>query len=157
MLVAGHDEEGALGVVLNRRLEVEVREGAPGLAQLVPDGERVHQGGPVQPTGALVLAEFEDPDAAGLLVLGSIGLPSADMAIEELAEATRRARVFAGHGGWGPGQLDAELENGDWIVASPEPGDVFTSDADGLWSAVLERKGGRYALLARMPVDPRVN
>ena len=66
-------------------------------------------------------------------------------------------RVFAGLAGWGPGQLESELERDDWIVEPAIAEDVFTADADGLWSTVLERKGGQYALVARMPPDPSVN
>ena len=157
VLVAEHDEEGALGLVLNRPLEAAVADGAPDLAALVPDGARVHWGGPVQPAGGLVLVDFEDPGAAGLLVLGSVGLPAADADADDLAAVTRRARVFAGHAGWAPGQLDAEIEADGWITARAEPEDVFAADAESLWGAVLERKGGQYALVARMPPDPSLN
>jgi putative transcriptional regulator len=157
VLVAEHDEEGALGLVLNRPLDAAVADGAPDLAALVPDGARVHWGGPVQPEGGLVLAEFEDPAAAGLLVMESVGLPSADADVEDLAGITRRARVFAGHAGWGAGQLDAELEADGWITAEAETGEVFAEDAESLWAAVLQRKGGEYALVARMPPDPSLN
>ncbi len=157
VLIAQHDEDGALGLVLNRPLEVLVADGVPELAELVPEGARVHWGGPVQPEGGLLLAEFDDRDAAGLLVLGSIGLPATDISGEDLAAGTRRARVFAGHGGWGPGQLDAEVEGEGWIIASADPEDVFAEDAESLWRTVLDRKGGEYALVARMPDDPRMN
>ena len=66
-------------------------------------------------------------------------------------------RVYAGYAGWGPGQLEQELSEHAWIVVQAEPDDVFAEDADGLWSAVLRRRGGPYALLAQMPPDPRVN
>jgi putative transcriptional regulator len=74
-----------------------------------------------------------------------------------LAAATRRARAFAGYAGWSPGQLEGELEREDWIIASPETDDVFSDEGLALWSSVLRRKGGRYELIARMPVDPSVN
>jgi putative transcriptional regulator len=157
VLVAEHDEEGALGLVLNRPLETEVSEGAPDLVELVPDGDRVHWGGPVQPSGGLVLVDFDDPELAGHLVLGSVGLPGADTESEELLAVARRARVFAGHAGWGPGQLDSELEADGWIVLPAEKEDVFSEDAESLWTVVLERAGGEYALVARMPPDPRMN
>ncbi|HEV2074874.1 MAG TPA: YqgE/AlgH family protein [Thermoleophilaceae bacterium] len=156
VLIAEHDEEGALGLVLNRRLELAVADVVPELDPLAPNG-RVHAGGPVRPSGALILAEFEEPGAAGLLVVGSVGLPAADMEVDDLVGAASRARVFAGHGGWGPGQLDTELEADGWIVLPAEPDDVFTADSEGLWATVLERQGGEYALLARMPADPRMN
>ena len=65
--------------------------------------------------------------------------------------------MFAGYAGWGEGQLDAELESGDWIAHAAEPEDVFTDEPEQLWSTVLTRMGGSYALLARMPLDPSVN
>ncbi len=114
-------------------------------------------GGPVQPTSIVCLAEFIDPAAAGLLVLGRIGFPAADAGVEELARATERTRVFAGYAGWSEGQLDAELEQGNWIAHTAIPEDVFTDAPEELWSSVLTRKGGKYALLARMPPDPSVN
>lgn len=157
VLVAEHDEEGALGLVLNRPLETEVAEAAPELALLASDGDLLYSGGPVQPSGAVVLADFVDRDAAGLLVLGSIGLPASEQEPDALAEAVTRARVFAGHSGWGPGQLDAELEADGWIVGPAEPDDVFAEDAPALWATVLARMGGEYTLLARMPEDPRMN
>jgi putative transcriptional regulator len=68
-----------------------------------------------------------------------------------------RARVFAGYAGWGPGQLETEIERDDWIVEGGRPGDVFDADPPSLWSRALERKGGQYRLVARMPLDPSLN
>ena len=90
-------------------------------------------------------------------MLGRIGFPAPDAGIDELTEATARRRVFAGYAGWGEGQLDAELDQGDWIAHTAMPDDVFTRCAGGAVERVLTRKGGRYALLARMPPDPSVN
>ena len=59
VLVADHDENGAAGVVLNRRAGVTVAEAAPPLAELVGPEETLYLGGPVQPQSAVVLAEFE--------------------------------------------------------------------------------------------------
>jgi putative transcriptional regulator len=69
----------------------------------------------------------------------------------------RRARVFAGHAGWGPGQLEDELAEDAWIIEPPRREEVFTDDPDDLWAAVLRRKGRRYALLSTMPPDPSLN
>jgi putative transcriptional regulator len=157
VLVGLHSDEGAMGLVLNRPSAVTVSEAVPQLEQAVSDAERVFVGGPVQPTSVVFLAEFLDPAPAGLLVLGRIGFPAPDAGIEELIEATDRGRVFAGYAGWGEGQLDAEIAQGDWIAQAALPEDVFTAVPDELWSAVLTRKGGSYALIARMPPDPSVN
>jgi putative transcriptional regulator len=157
VLIGVHNEDGAMGVVLNRPSSMIVGEAVPQLQDAVGALEPVYVGGPVQSDSVMFLAEFLDPSPAGLLVLGRIGFPAPDAGIEELAEATARRRVFAGHAGWGRGQLDAELANEDWIAHPAQPEDVFTQEPEELWSTVLTRKGGSYALVARMPLDPSVN
>jgi putative transcriptional regulator len=157
VLVGMHGEDGAMGVVLNRPSTSTVGEALPQLENVLGATETVYMGGPVQPNAIVFLAEFYEPELAGALVLGRIGFPAPEADTEQLAEATARARVFAGHAGWGPGQLDGEIEGGDWISHPAQPQDVFTDDPETLWSDVLTRKGGSYALLARMPLDPSVN
>jgi putative transcriptional regulator len=156
VLIAEHTEEGAMGLVLNRPSETSVAEAVPEL-DAIAGQDLVHVGGPVAPTSVVILGDYADPDDAGLLVVGGVGLPAADSDLDDLMVATYRVRIFAGHAGWGPGQLDEEMEREDWIVAQALPEEVFTDDPDGLWSAVLARKGGQFALVARMPLDPSVN
>jgi putative transcriptional regulator len=157
VLVCQHTDEGALGLVLNRRGELVVGEVAPELAGLMGEEAVIDSGGPVQPDALLVLGEFEDPSYAGLQVVGAVGLMGDGREISDLASVTRRARAFAGYAGWGPGQLDAELERDDWFVAPAGIDDIFNPDAEELWRRVLERKGGHFVLVARMPIDPSVN
>jgi putative transcriptional regulator len=156
VLVGEHSEEGALGVVLNRASETPVQEAVPELAELAEDVGPVHVGGPVQTSAIVVVADFAEPERAAALVLDSVGFLPSETDPLELGEL-RRARVFVGYAGWGPGQLDDELAEGSWIVEPALPDDVFTDEPDGLWSAVLRRKGGPYRLLATMPPDPSLN
>src|SRR6266511_222580 len=105
---------------------------------------------------SVVLIADHDEDA-GLLVFDSIGFLLGDVD-PDVAQRLRRARVFAGYAGWGPGQLEAELEEeGGWIVEPALPVDPFTDEPENLWSHVLRRKGGQYAILATMPPDPSLN
>jgi putative transcriptional regulator len=157
VLIGAHSAEGAMGVVLNRPSAVTVGEAVPQLEQAVGELETVYVGGPVQPNSIVFLAEFLDPSPAGLFVLGRIGFPAPETDIDELADAIARRRVYAGYAGWGEGQLDEELDQGDWIAHPAQPEDVFTEDPEDLWARVLARKGGAYALMARMPLDPSVN
>ncbi len=157
VLVGAHGEDGAMGVVLNRPTPVSVADAVPQLQAVVGEQEPVFVGGPVQPESVVVLAEFLEESAAGLLLLGRIGFPAADAELEQLAQATVRARVFAGYAGWSQLQLDAEVQSGDWITHAPQPADIFTDAPEDLWSSVLTRMGGSYALIARMPLDPSVN
>jgi putative transcriptional regulator len=156
VLVGEHSDEGALGVVLNRSSGATIAEALPELAPLVNGAETVHVGGPVQPSAVVVVAEFEEPDEAETLILGDIGFLPSEVDPDVIGEL-RRARVFAGYAGWGPGQLDYELEEGSWIVEPAVPDDVFTADPDELWSEVLRRKGGPFGVLSLMPPDPSSN
>jgi len=157
VLIGVHNDDGAMGVILNRPSETMVAEAVPQLEAVVDSQEQVYVGGPVQPSSVVLLAEFLDPTPAALLVLGRIGFPAGATDVDGLAESTDRRRVFAGYAGWSSGQLDEEIEQGDWIAHPAVPDDVFTEVPENLWAAVLERKGGSYALLARMPMDPSVN
>jgi len=156
ILVIAHDDEGAVGLVLNRQSDAEVAEAVPPLRPLVDLGDVVSVGGPVQPEAVCVLAEWEDPDEAGTIVFEDVGLMAGDAAVDDVVPATRRRRVFAGYAGWSAGQLESELEEPSWIVADARVEDVF-GEARDLWAEVLRRKGGPYTLLATMPEDPSLN
>ncbi len=157
VLIVEHNEEGALGLVLNRPSETSVGDAVPQLGALIDPDEQLFIGGPVQPSAVIVLSEFEDPTDAALLAFDDVGVLGTAPSDEDLAVNIRAGRAFLGHAGWGPGQLDGELERGDWILEPAKLEDAFSGDARGLWSEVLTRKGGSYALVARMPADPSMN
>jgi putative transcriptional regulator len=156
VLIGHHDPDGAVGVVLNQPLAATVAEAAPPLSPLVPSGEPVFRGGPVQPESAVVLADFENPDRAGVLALDTIGFLPEESDPDSLG-GLRRARVFAGYAGWSAGQLEAEMEEDAWHAAPALPGDVFTNDPERLWGAAVRRLGPGFRLLATMPRDPTQN
>jgi len=157
VLVAEHGEDGAMGVVLNRPSETTVGEAVPDLADVAGADSPVFVGGPVQPQAVLVLAEFEEPDDAAAVVIGDLGFARADRDLDELADSTRRARVFAGYSGWSPGQLEAELEEESWLVEPIGEIDLLGDPADDLFGTALRTKGGSYRILALMPDDPQQN
>ena len=158
VLIAEHNEAGAMGVILNRPAQVTVAGAVPELEELAEHDEAVHLGGPVGESSVTVLAEFADLDAAAMLIDDDLGfLGSQADAHEHLADVVNRARVFAGHAGWEPGQLEAEMEEESWIVEPALREDVFTEDPEGLWSSLLRRKGGEYVVIATMPDDPTLN
>ena len=157
VFVTAHTEEGAVGLILNRRSDATVRDAVPQLAPVTDLDEAVFVGGPVNPDGVAVLAEFHDPDEAGVVVIEDIGFVALDDALEDGAPDLERTRVFAGVAGWGPEQLEDELERDDWIIESADLDDIFTEEPEDLWSSILRRKGGQYELVARMPLDPSLN
>ena len=156
VLVGEHNADGAVGVVLNRALNVTVLQTVPALSELVPPNDPLYEGGPVQRASPVLLAELDDPELADVLAFGSVGFLVGDVP-DELGPRILRARVFAGYSGWAPGQLEAELAADTWIVDPARADDVFTDSPDLLWSRVLERKGPEFRVLSRMPYDPSMN
>jgi putative transcriptional regulator len=159
VFIAEHSDDGAMGLVLNRPSEAPVAEAIPDLGWVADSAaENVYVGGPVAPNGVIVLAEWDDPSQAVVLIDDDLGfVPGDSEDIDTLAAAVRRARVYAGHAGWGPGQLEDELAEEAWIVEAPLREELFSDDPEGLWSAVLRRKGREFALLSTMPPDPSLN
>ncbi|MEU1543111.1 MULTISPECIES: YqgE/AlgH family protein [Streptomycetaceae] len=165
VLLLDHDEEGSLGVVLNRPTPVGVGDVLEPWAGLAGSPQVVFQGGPVSLDSALGLAvvpgeprDGEDAEPLGWRrVFGAIGLVDLEAPPELLAAEMGSLRIFAGYAGWGPGQLEDELVEGAWYVVESEPGDVFSPDPDQLWRSVLRRQRSELAMVATYPDDPSLN
>ena len=157
VLLTAHTDEGAIGLILNRPSDATVDEAVPRLSPLAGDDAPVFAGGPVNPSGVSMLAEFEDVSEAGVEVFGDIGFVALDAALEGDPPELRRRRVFAGVASWAGGQLEQELESEDWILEPASNDDVFADHPERLWESVLQRMGGSYAVVARMPYDPSLN
>lgn len=159
VLLLDHDEEGSLGVVLNRPTPVDVGDILESWGGLGGDPGVVFQGGPVSLDSALGLAVI--PGDEGPLgwrrVHGAIGLVDLETPPELLARALGSLRIFAGYAGWGPGQLENELTEGAWYVVESEPGDVSSPRPERLWRAVLRRQRSELAMVATYPDDPSLN
>ncbi|WP_406286255.1 YqgE/AlgH family protein [Embleya sp. NBC_00896] len=154
-----HDEDGTLGVVINRPSPVDVNDVLVPWSKIVSEPSVVFQGGPVAMDSALAIASV--PGGAEPLgwrrVHGGLGLVDLDVPPELVASDFGSMRVFAGYAGWGPGQLETELKSGAWYVVDSEPGDAFTPHPDRLWRAVLRRQVGELAMVATYPEDPTLN
>ncbi len=160
VLLLEHSENGALGVILNRPTDTPTREALPGrLTGPLPDDAVVHEGGPCEPGSVLLLGEFRDAGAhlGGTPVIGALRVVEPDADLRNIEDQVLGLRAFGGYAGWGGGQLEGEIADDGWIDAECLPDDVFCDDPEGLWSTVLERKGGNYRLVARMPLDPSLN
>lgn len=162
VLLLDHDDEGSLGVVLNRPTLVGVGDVLESWAELAGRPQVVFQGGPVSLDSALALAvvpgESGTADPLGWRrVHGAIGLVDLEAPPELLAAELGSLRIFAGYAGWAPGQLEDELADGAWYVVESEPGDVFSPDPEQLWRSVLRRQRNELAMVATYPDDPSLN
>lgn len=153
ILLADHGDDGALGFVINRPTKMVVSQESP-VTEMGPIEETVFSGGPVQQGLLSVIAEFEAPEVSPHGIFGNVGF----LDLEDPARpGIKRARVFAGYSGWGPGQLENEIEEGSWVTTDPTADLVFRVPPEHVWQEALRRMGGEYALMATMPYDPGMN
>jgi putative transcriptional regulator len=152
-----HHDEGAIGVVVNRPTEEELDGPLDRWIDLEAPPGGVFAGGPVELDALIALARTRTPvtepaeflsPVTGLIVSADL---TADPAL--VAPAVDGVRIFRGYAGWGPGQLDAEIEAGAWLVLDAQVDDLFGDDPDQLWRTVLRRQPGRLAWLANAPDD----
>jgi putative transcriptional regulator len=158
VLLLEHGPNGAVGLVLNRPSEMPVAAALPGWELHTSEPGRVFVGGPVAEDAAIALgvARHAGAGAGWEPLVGSVGTIDLHRDPYEVGGEISSVRIFAGYAGWGPGQLEAELEGNAWLVVAAQPEDA-TSDPDDLWRRVLLRQGGSIAWLANAPVDPTVN
>lgn len=146
VLLLTHGEDASIGVVLNRPSTTQVAEVLPRWEDLAADPAVVHVGGPVQPEVAIALGLGADLEVATI-----------DLDGDPLLAAVREIRVFAGYAGWSPGQMEAEVAEGAWVVVDARPLDAFSAAPEDLWPAVLRRQPGTLAWMANLPEDVSVN
>lgn len=159
ILLLDHDQDGALGVVVNRAADLEVERVLADWSGTVSEPGVLFMGGPVGTDSALAVAEVIDStDPPGWReCFGRIGLVDLDVPPALLVGAIQRMRIFAGYAGWGSGQLEAEIAEGAWYVVPSLPDDVFSLEPEGLWRRVLRRQRDQMAYLATYPDDPTQN
>lgn len=157
VLVLEHNDDGALGVVLNRPRLVSGGDAVPQWADRLAFPSRLHSGGPVSEGSVIGLALGPAGGIDGLSpLLGQLGVVDLHRSPEELPDV-EPVRLFAGYSGWSAGQLEAELLAGGWIVVDALPEDALTPSPEELWQAVLGRQPGLLGHLAGYPDDPRLN
>ncbi|MGH3915248.1 MAG: YqgE/AlgH family protein [Pseudonocardiaceae bacterium] len=162
VLIIEHSVGGTLGVVLNRPSDVAVHDVLPSWGPHATMPQALYLGGPMEQRAALCVAALPaGMDAAsteGMISLrGTLALVDLDTDPKVMAPRLRGLRVFAGYAGWDQGQLDEEIERGDWVVVPALADDVLAPPGTDLWGRTLRRQGLPLALLATYPLDPAQN
>jgi putative transcriptional regulator len=163
ILVLDHDEDGALGVVINRPSELPLEAVLPGWSATVTAPAHLFHGGPVAVDSAVAVgfaaaAAAAGPGSGGFkLMVGGFGLVDLDADPGLVAVDIVGMRVFSGYAGLGAGQLEDEIEEGSWYVVQALPEDLLNPDPQTLWRRVLRRQIGDLAYVANFPDDPTMN
>lgn len=162
VLILEHNDDGALGLILNRPSVTRVADALPRWADLAAEPASVFLGGPVEPQAAICLADAgAGTSPVGWRRLegsaGPIGVLDLTSDPGDFAAAGARLRVFAGYAGWSADQLEGEISIGGWYVVDSRPSDVLIEEPGELWRDVLRRQGGSLAMVSTFPPDPRLN
>ena len=143
ILLAQHDRNGALGIVINRPLAQ--RPIATLLAALgvdaagVTDSVLIFLGGPVSPNVAFALHSTEYHGAHTLDIDSHVALSDAAGVLRDIGtgHAPKQSLIAFGYAGWAPGQLDDEIAQGAWVAAPENPALVFDTDRTKVWTEAL--------------------
>lgn len=147
VLLTEYGPHGAMGFILNYRLEVNLVPGLPALVQ------ELRCGGPVGDDSLFIVHNAENfpgsvKIAEGLYIGGDLfGLDP--LKADSIA--------FLGYAGWGQRQLEAEIRQNSWAVCEATPNDLFLANPDTLWEDVMCRIGDKHAYMTLFPVNPRMN
>lgn len=150
VLLLQHDDDGCVGVVLNRPTEERVVDHLPHWANHVPDPGTVHYGGPVDPAVAIGLSLAGDGMPTGVPGLTLVDLSS------EPDDGSHPVRIYSGYSGWGSDQLETEIALGSWYVVQASPDDPFDAYQEQ-WQRVLRRQPGFLSIVSTFPDDPTLN
>lgn len=150
ILMLQDDDDGTIGVVLNRETGEQVEDHLPEWARLAIPPGLVHYGGPVEPEVAIAVAVTPEGMSTGVPGLSLVDLG------EEPQDDAPHIRVYSGYAGWGSDQLADELEMGSWYVVQASPDDPFDSP-DDMWRRVLRRQSGFLSLVSTFPDDVELN
>lgn len=152
-----HDGGGTVGVVLNRPSHTPVGQVLPDWHDAVSGPAVVFGGGPVQPDGALCLGQLDSDTPYVREVVDGVATVDLDGDVAVIAPIARRLRVFAGHAGWAPGQLEHEINQGAWWVLAGSPDDLFSERPREMWRLVLRRQPPPLSLMSTFPPDASLN
>jgi len=154
-----HDEDGALGVVINRPSQLPVRAVLPAWADTVSEPSVLFAGGPVAQDSALAvgMSSGPGPEVGFRRLTGDFGLVDLDAEPTDVEAGLVGVRVFSGYAGWNPGQLEEELDEGSWYLVSTLAEDLLNPMPELLWRSILRRQPGELAYVATFPDDPTMN
>ena len=154
-----HQAAGAFGLVVNRPSLAALPEVLEDWQAQLASPAGLFDGGPVETDGLIALAEStaQAVESEWTAIHGRLAVIDLSRSPADMVGEIGRVRIFRGYAGWGPLQLDAEMEAGAWMVFPASPDDVFSATPTSLWREVLRRQGGRTAWIANAPDDVASN
>ena len=158
VLIIEHNEHLTFGVNLASRSDLAVFNVMPDWLPAVAKPQALYIGGPLNQQSVVGLAMTKagvDMEQAPQLNRLANRLAHVDLRAEpgDIADLVEGMRLFAGYAEWAPGQLDDEIERGDWYVTPALPTDVIVPGRTDLWGDVMRRQQAPLPLFSTFPAD----
>lgn len=149
VLLIEHTSEGAMGLTINHPTDKSIQSLYEQMGRPWPGDDQplLMRGGPVQPEHAWILHGPECDLGSAYEVTDELKLNTSLDALDELVKTDNPYRFFVGYAGWGPGQLDGEIQQGAWILSDVDISLVFDTPFEEVWEASLKRMGIDPAML----------
>ena len=145
VLLLGYGPQGALGVIINRPTTVSLAEVLPDAVRAKPESGLVYMGGPVARTVMLVLLRSTHQSDDIEQVFEDVYFSGSPMVLQKkIDEQGGIFRMYSGHAGWGPGQLDNEVARGDWHIVTADKETIFNTPSEKIWPAFIQRSEGKW-------------
>ena len=160
VLLCEHGAEGALGVVVNRPTAMSVSEALPQVSILEGQRHVLFAGGPVQTNQVMMLYRLDQLPENSHHVFDGICLGGDTDLVDRILTTSGghdAFRAYLGYSGWGPGQLESEMQTGSWFTIPADPNAVFDKDPTRIWPDIVSALGDDYRHYADMPFDPSLN
>ena len=159
VLILEHTPVGAMGLVVNRPSSLAISNALAGHFDVPETEETVFLGGPVEPADLFLIHHNDAWDSESVQVAAGVFVTTDPSAFEAIvmAERVEPRRIVSGYAGWGPGQLEAECESGDWLVTDAALPDVFAPDPYQLWDELKDRVCESHRLVAAEAPHPEWN
>ncbi len=152
VLLCEHSEEGSIGFILNKRLDMRVDELVNGFPEF---DAKVFFGGPVQTDTIHYIHNVGDLLEDSRMIADGVWWGGSFEQLKFLITSELltpdNIRFFVGYAGWSDSQLLEEMEIGSWVTAHVDPNYVFKSRPDALWAQIMSNKGDHYTVIANMP------
>jgi len=145
ILVLEHDDGGARGLVLNRPSDATLADALPDRADELTHDYPLHLGGPVRMQRLALLARTESNEHGSRRILPEVVYTHAQATFDAILASSPdpdAVRIFAGHAGWAPGQLENEIDRGDWLIVPARAKHIFPPTTDELWQTLHEQGTG---------------
>jgi putative transcriptional regulator len=146
IFLCAHSNEGAMGIVVNKLVEKPSMSDVLGQLGIAAEGFRgahVHFGGPVEGARGFVLHSPDYSEDSTLMVGGQVGLTATTEILRAISrgDGPKRNLLALGYAGWGPGQLDTEIQANGWLHVAADDDLIFDHGADDKWRRAIGKLG----------------